>query len=161
VAENFEKSIIISINYSQTGSDLTKLNIPLRLYKTQSFVTGITRDDAKMRVLSIRRKQAELRKMGYREIRLCEWEEFMNRLRIMLIGAALLTGGSALASAQPLPRGEVYHDRYERRVDDRRVDDRRVVYRDYRVDHDRRFAIGYRRWDGQRWLIWNGSAWCY
>jgi len=106
-------------------------------------------------------KQAELKKDGVQRNQALRTGGFMNRLRIMLIGAALLTGGSALASAQPLPRGEVYHDRYERRVDDRRVDDRRVVYRDYRVDHDRRFAIGYRRWDGQRWLIWNGSAWCY
>jgi hypothetical protein len=81
----------------------------------------------------------------------------MNRLGILLIGAALITGGSALASAQPMPRGEAYHDRFERRVDNRY----RVVNRDYRYDHDRRFAVGSRRWDGQRWLVWNGSAWCY
>ena len=95
--------------------------------------------------------------MGYEQDRVCEWEEFMNRLRILLIGAALITGGSALASAQPLPRGEASHNRYERRVDDRY----RVVNRDYHYDHDRRYAIGARHWDGHRWLVWNGNAWCY
>ncbi len=67
----------------------------------------------------------------------------MNRLRILLIGAALITGGSALASAQTLQTEVAYHDQYRDRYhDDRRFDNRyrdQRVYRDYRFDHDRRY----------------------
>ena len=35
----------------------------------------------------------------------------MNRLRILLVGAALITGGSALASAQVLQQDVAYRDR--------------------------------------------------
>jgi hypothetical protein len=83
----------------------------------------------------------------------------MNRLRIMLIGAALITGGSALAQAQVVRQDVAYHDRDR---DDRRAYDRdrgRRVEREVRADHDRRFEN--RRWDGHRWQYWNGSAWCY
>jgi hypothetical protein len=85
----------------------------------------------------------------------------MNRLRILLIGAALITGGSALASAQTFQQ-VAYHDQYR----DRHHDDRRVYdhYRDsrfdrgYRFDHDRRYENSYRHdsrrahWDGHRWI---------
>jgi Ni/Co efflux regulator RcnB len=91
----------------------------------------------------------------------------MNRLRIMLIGAALITGGSALAQAQVVRQDVAYHEgdrdrRDARDRDDRRAYDRdrgRRVEREVRYDHDRRFEN--RRWDGHRWQYWNGSAWCY
>jgi hypothetical protein len=89
----------------------------------------------------------------------------MNRLRILLIGAALITGGSALASAQTLQTEVAYHDQYRDRYhDDRRFDNRyrdQKVYRDARFDHDRRFEVGARRWDGHRWQHWDGFRWCY
>jgi hypothetical protein len=89
----------------------------------------------------------------------------MNRLRLLLIGAALITGGSALASAQTARVDVAYHDRYrDDRRDDRRFENRyrdnHVVYRDNRFDHPR-YEIGARRWYGGRWQHWNGSAWCY
>lgn len=85
----------------------------------------------------------------------------MNRLRILLIGAALVTGGSALASAQVYhhPEDRTYREtrvvrddrRFERERDDRgRVEDRRVYF-----NHTER------RWDGHRWMYWDGSRWCY
>ncbi|HLK53748.1 MAG TPA: hypothetical protein VKU42_09835 [Candidatus Angelobacter sp.] len=89
----------------------------------------------------------------------------MNRLRILLIGAALITGGSALASAQTLQTEVAYHDQYRDRYhDDRRFDNRyrdQKVYRDSRFDHDRRYETGYRRWDGRRWQRWDGRRWVY
>ncbi len=88
----------------------------------------------------------------------------MNRLQILLIGAALVTGGSALASAQTL-QTVAYHDQYRDRAhDDRRFDNRyrdQKVYRDYRFDRDRRYETGYRRWDGRRWQRWDGRRWVY
>ncbi|HEY2390643.1 MAG TPA: hypothetical protein VGK22_05680 [Candidatus Angelobacter sp.] len=87
----------------------------------------------------------------------------MNRLRLLVIGAALITGGSALASAQTVRQDVAYHDR-DRNRDDRRFDNRyrdnHVVYREYRVERPR-YEIGARRWYGGRWQHWNGSAWCY
>jgi len=102
----------------------------------------------------------------------------MNRLRMMLVGAALITGGSALASAQVVQQDVAFrdHDRDRDREynnyrvyrdhdgdrDDRRVyrdrDDRRYVDRDWRYD---RGYNGNRRWDGRRWLYWNGYGWVY
>ena len=35
----------------------------------------------------------------------------MNRLRMMLVGAAIITGGSALASAQVVQQDVAFHDR--------------------------------------------------
>ncbi len=88
----------------------------------------------------------------------------MNRLRILLIGAALITGGSALASAQTL-QTVAYHDQYrDRDRDNRRFDNRyrdQKVDRDYRFDHDRRYETGSRRWDGRRWQRWDGRRWVY
>ncbi len=89
----------------------------------------------------------------------------MNRLRLLLIGAALITGGSALASAQTARVEVAYHDHYrDDRRDDRRFDNRyrdnHVVYRDYRVVGPR-YEIGARRWYGGRWQHWDGRAWCY
>lgn len=55
----------------------------------------------------------------------------MNRLGSFLIGAALMTGASALASAQALPQNVAYHD----------------------LDRYRH------RWDGRRWWYWNGHRW--
>jgi len=111
-------------------------------------------------------------------------EEIMNRLRMILVGAALITGGSALASAQMVPQNVAFrdHDRDRDRDRDRghdrdrdrdrgynnhRVyrdhdrDDRRYVNRDWR--YDRGYNNGYynRRWDGHRWLYWNGYEWVY
>jgi hypothetical protein len=82
----------------------------------------------------------------------------MNRLRVLLIGAALITGGSAFAQArtyQPV----AYHDEHrdDRRFENRYRDDHRV----YRVERDRRFEVGARRWDGNRWQHWDGDRWCY
>jgi len=99
----------------------------------------------------------------------------MKRLRMFLVAAALMTAGSALATAQSF-----YHDhdgwrdrdrdRFERRYDhdhdrfERRYDrddfrfrahyDRRFVDRDYRTYYvgERRFFNGYYwTWDGDRW----------
>ncbi|HEY1938527.1 MAG TPA: hypothetical protein VGJ33_11385 [Candidatus Angelobacter sp.] len=106
----------------------------------------------------------------------------MNRLRMMLIGAALITGGSALASAQVVQQDVAYRDhdrdrdrdrdhdrdrdRRDNRYRDNDRDDRRFRDRDY----DRRYDRGYysynnysyqRRWDGRRWLYWNGRQWVY
>ena len=93
----------------------------------------------------------------------------MKRLRMLLMGAALLTGGSALVSAQPVDhdgrhqvdrdrdrddrrfRGD--HDRDERRFRDR-DDDRRFVDRDYH-----RYVAGERRYFNHYYWTWNGSRW--
>src|SRR6266705_2046552 len=68
----------------------------------------------------------------------------MNRLRLMLVGAALITSGSALASAQVLQQDVAYRDRdHDRDRDrdrgrDRDRDRDRGRYNNYRVyrDHD-------------------------
>ncbi|HZU32314.1 MAG TPA: hypothetical protein VFB79_14450 [Candidatus Angelobacter sp.] len=89
----------------------------------------------------------------------------MNRLRMLLMGAALVTAGSALASAQ------VYHHPEDRAYSEARIvrDDHRYererVDRD-RVDRDRFERRAYfnhveRRWDGHRWMYWDGYRWCY
>jgi hypothetical protein len=109
----------------------------------------------------------------------------MNSLRMMLVGAALITGGSALASAQVVQQDVAFrdHDRDRDRDRDRdhdrdryrgynnnyRVyrdgdrDDRRFVGRDYRYDgrYDRGYYPTNRRWDGYRWVYWNGRNWVY
>jgi Ni/Co efflux regulator RcnB len=100
----------------------------------------------------------------------------MNRLKIFLIGAALATGGSALASAQAVRQDVAYHDRDRDRDHDRDRDrdrDRRYFDRDhdrddrryFDRDRDRRYDYGYvrgdRRWNGHRWLYWNGYEWVY
>ena len=115
----------------------------------------------------------------------------MNRLRLMLVGAALITGGSALASAQVIQQDVAYRDRDHDRDRDRDRDrdhdrgrynnyrvyrdhdgdrDDRRFYRDYdrddrryyrRYDHDRRYDGYNRRWDGRRWIYWNGYEWVY
>ena len=72
----------------------------------------------------------ELRKTS----RLAQRGEFMKRLRMLLISAALMVGGSALASAQPMDR-DGRHDRDDRRFGDR--DDRRFADRDDRRFRDR------------------------
>ena len=89
----------------------------------------------------------------------------MNRLKLLLIGAALITGGSALASAQTARVEVAYHDHYrDDRRDDRRFENRyrdnHIVYREYRVERPR-FEIGARRFYGGRWQHWDGRAWCY
>jgi hypothetical protein len=104
----------------------------------------------------------------------------MNRLRMMLVGAALITGGSALASAQVVQQDVSFRDRdhdkdrdrdrghdrdRDRGYDNYRVyrggdrDDRRYVDRDGR--YDRRYDGYSRRWDGRRWAYWNGRNWVY
>ena len=106
----------------------------------------------------------------------------MNRLHTLLIGAALITGGSALASAQVVQQVAFHdHDRDRDRDRDHDRDDRyrnNYRYREYRRgdgDHDRddRYYVrrydrddygrGYyvndRRWDGRRWWFWDGYRW--
>ena len=64
----------------------------------------------------------------------------MNRLRIMLIAAALMTGGSALASAQVYEHGGKSYqtgDR-DRDRDDKRGYDRDDRYRSFDRDRDKR-----------------------
>jgi hypothetical protein len=103
----------------------------------------------------------------------------MNGLRMMLIGAALITGGSALASAQVVQQDVAYRDHDRNRDRDRDHDRDRRDYRsrdndrdDRRFrdrDDDRRYDRGYsnynnynqRRWDGRRWVYWNGRQWVY
>jgi hypothetical protein len=111
----------------------------------------------------------------------------MNRLRLMLVGAALIIGGSALASAQVMQQDVAYRDRDHDRDRDRDRDHDRGRYNNYRVyrdhdgdrddrrfyrdrddrryyrryDHDRRYDGYNRRWDGRRWLYWNGYGWVY
>jgi hypothetical protein len=97
----------------------------------------------------------------------------MKSIRMLLIGAALITGGSALASAQPMERhdngGYSNHDRDRDRDGDRdrRVyaygdrDDRRVDRDDYRR-HDR--DDRWRDRDGRRYerqMHWDGYRWVY
>ena len=102
----------------------------------------------------------------------------MNRLRMLLVAAALMAGGSALASAQPYDHdgrdGGRYADRDRRDRDDRRDfrdrDDRRFRDRDDRrfVDRDDHrffeyggphYIAGDRRWfNGYNWT-WDGYHW--
>ncbi len=93
----------------------------------------------------------------------------MKRLRMLLIAAALMAGGSVLASAQPLDR-DGFRDRDRYRDHDR--DDRRFRDRDdyrFRDRDDRRYFVGerrfvdgyYWRWDGHRWFRRDGRAFIY
>ncbi|HEY6305287.1 MAG TPA: hypothetical protein VI488_02365 [Candidatus Angelobacter sp.] len=82
----------------------------------------------------------------------------MKRLRMLLIAAALMAGGSALASAQPMDRdgrGDRFHDRNrdDRRFRDR--DDRRFADRD-----DHRYFVGERRFFSGYYWNWDGARWC-
>jgi hypothetical protein len=99
---------------------------------------------------------------------------------MLLIGAALMTGGSALASAQTISlQVAAYHDRdrdrdrdYDRRYYDRDYgrhyydrDDRRYFHdrearRRYYEHEERRFDRVRWRWDGAFWLYWDGHRWC-
>jgi Ni/Co efflux regulator RcnB len=90
----------------------------------------------------------------------------MKSLRMLLIGAALITGGSALASAQPMEHhdnrfySDRDHDRDRDRDRDRREfrdhdrDDRRLDRDDRFRDRDDRRVYEQRRahWDGYRWV---------
>jgi Ni/Co efflux regulator RcnB len=84
----------------------------------------------------------------------------MKRLQMFLIAAALMTGGSAFASAQPIDhgRGDRYHDRDrdDRRFRDR--DDHRFVEHRYFVGERRFFNGYYWNWDGARWCRRDGRA---
>ncbi len=82
----------------------------------------------------------------------------MKRLRMLLIAAALMAGGSALASAQPMDRDgfrdrDGFHDRDDRRFRDR--DDRRFFDRD-----DHRYFVGERRFFNGYYWNWDGHRWC-
>ncbi len=98
----------------------------------------------------------------------------MKILRKVAIGAALIAGSSALASAQPFPhRDGGPRDRDRGRVVVRERDDRRFVRDDRRfygdrddwrfrggfVDHDRFFVGQSRFYNGFYW-IWDGYRWC-
>src|SRR5215472_12788546 len=100
----------------------------------------------------------------------------MNRLRMLLVAAALMAGGSALASAQSWDHDD--HDRGRWRDRDHRFDrdrrdrddrgyfgdrdDRRFVDRDdYRFfDHDGPRYVGERRWFNGYYWTWDGYRWC-
>jgi hypothetical protein len=109
----------------------------------------------------------------------------MNRIKTILIGAALVAASSALASAQPTNdrrdgryedrdhnRGRGDHDRYSdrHRDNDRRFDrDRdRDYHREYRYRDDRsfrdrddyRYRVGERRFFNGYYWDWDGSRWC-
>ena len=90
----------------------------------------------------------------------------MKRFRMLLVAAALMIGGSALASAQPLDRDgyrdrDRYHDRDDRGFRDR--DDRRFGDRDdrrFRDRDDHRYFVGeVRFFNGYHWR-WDGHRWC-
>ena len=91
----------------------------------------------------------------------------MNRLRMLLVVAALMTGGSALASAQPRDHdGRGYRDRDRYGGRDRRSDrDDRRYFRD-RDDRrffdgdDHRYFTGERRWFNGYYWSWDGQRWC-
>ena len=105
----------------------------------------------------------------------------MNRFKMLLIGA-LMTAGSALATAQPYDHdgrgdrdggGHSYRDRDRRFYgdrDDHRFyrdrDDRRFVrdrddWRSYRDRDDRRFfVVGERRFFNGYYWTWDGNRWC-
>jgi Ni/Co efflux regulator RcnB len=103
----------------------------------------------------------------------------MKRLSMLLIAAALMTGGSALASAQSYDhdgrgydRGRDRHfdrdrDRHFDRDRDRRFvrdrDDRFFRDRDDFRFHDRddhRYFVGERRWFNGYYWNWDGQRWC-
>ena len=111
----------------------------------------------------------------------------MNRLKTLLIAAAVVTGSSALASALPNDhdgRGFEDRDRYRYEDHDRgrhngwgrrfdrddrayfvdRDDYRRFRDRDdYRYFRDRddyRYFIGQRRWINGYYWTWDGDRWC-
>ena len=106
----------------------------------------------------------------------------MKRLSMLLLGAALMTGGSALASAQPADHdGGRFEDRDRGRDRDRDRDrhfdrdhaynggrfdrdDRRFVrdrddYRFYDRD-DHRYFVGQRRFINGYYWNWDGHRWC-
>jgi hypothetical protein len=94
----------------------------------------------------------------------------MKNLRMLLIGAALITGGSALASAQPIEHHDNWgysdHDRDRDQNRDRDRDRREVRERDRddnrRFDRDDRFRDrDDRRVYEQRRMHWDGYRWVY
>jgi hypothetical protein len=111
----------------------------------------------------------------------------MNRFKMLLIGAALVTAGSALATAQPYDhdgrgdrdsgryydrdrnhdrgwhngwyRGDRGDHRFYRDRDDRRFYGDRDDRRFYDQD-DRRFFVGERRFFNGYYWNWDGQQWC-
>lgn len=103
----------------------------------------------------------------------------MKRLRMLLVTAALMTGASALATAQPFEhdgRRDGDRDRFERRYDRddfrfRDRDDRRFRDRDdyrfrdrddfrFRDRDDQNYYIGQRRFINGFYWTWDGARWC-
>jgi len=103
----------------------------------------------------------------------------MNRLKTLLMAAAVVTGSSALASALPNDHG--YGDRDRSRYEDRdrgRDNERRLDRDDYRFrdrdDHryfrghdrrhfapgDHRYFVGESRWINGYYWTWDGERWC-
>ena len=94
----------------------------------------------------------------------------MKSLRMLLIGAALITGGSALASAQPIENHNWAYSNHDRDRDKDRDRDRdRREIRDHDRDDQRRFdRDDYRGRDRddrrvyeQRRMHWDGYRWVY
>jgi len=93
----------------------------------------------------------------------------MNRLKTLLIAAAVVTGSSALASALPNDHdGRGFEDRDRYRYEDhdrgrhngwgRRFDrDDRRYFRDR---DDYRYFVGERRWINGYYWTWDGDRWC-
>ena len=100
----------------------------------------------------------------------------MKSMRMLLMGAALITGGSALASAQPMEHHDSWgysnhdrdhdrdrdRDRDRRDVRDRDRDDNRRFDRDddRRSDRDDRWRDRDDRRD-ERQMHWDGYRWVY
>src|SRR5215475_6219476 len=102
-----------------------------------------------------------------------ERREVMKRMRMFLVAAALMTAGSALATAQPFDhdhdgRRDRDRDRVERRYDRdnfrfrdrddfrfRNRYDRGFVDRDYRA-----YRVGERRFFNGYYWTWDGNRWC-
>jgi Ni/Co efflux regulator RcnB len=86
-----------------------------------------------------------------------ERRRFMKRLKMFLVAAALMTAGSALATAQPFEHDgrrdrDRDHERVERRYD---RDDRGFRDRD-----DRHYFVGERRYINGYYWTWDGGRWC-
>jgi hypothetical protein len=129
----------------------------LSLHITQSFLIGLSERPVPQRVSTSEQKiQKELRPEsenfgpGWRE------EKYMNRFKVLLLTTALITGSSALASAETFNHNGVRYEQHNR-DNGRNVygygdHDRDDGYRQVYVDRDRRYVDRDRdRDDNWRW----------